>query len=66
MPEARGETTAPPFGEVPGRSEEDRDIIRRARAKIEQLRGAEPVSEALQDRVASEMGVGPAGDGSRP
>lgn len=48
----------PLFGDTPGQSEEDRDILRRARAKIAQLGGAPPVSKALQDRVASETGTG--------
>jgi hypothetical protein len=63
MAEPKDGASAPLFPDMSGRSEEDRDILRRARAKIAQLRGAELVSKALQDRVASEMGLDPADDG---
>ena len=43
--------------ERPDLSAEDQEIIRRALARIEELRGVKPVSDALVKRVESELGV---------
>ena len=37
--------------------DEKKDVLRRARAKIAEMRGLQQAPDALQDRILSELGV---------